>query len=102
MVDKFIENGFKRYNEKCIFRPHASFLLQKRIENDKNETKYFINVYVYDITKNQKSFEFECEIIFYKNDKPFTIIFKVTNPEESEIIAEEFFSNMKMDLDPNN
>jgi len=41
---KFIEAGYKRYNQDCL--KNCDYLLQKKV-TDEEGVKYFINIYVY-------------------------------------------------------
>ncbi len=49
-VEQFLENGYKRFENKGKQVSSADFGLQKRIEDDIGK-KYFITVWVYDWTK---------------------------------------------------
>ncbi|MHC5827479.1 MAG: hypothetical protein ACYT04_69260, partial [Nostoc sp.] len=63
----FLEAGYRQYKE-VGFR-HADFLLQKRIY-DVNGTKYFLNIYSYNL-KGEEAFE--AEVNFSKNLKLYSI-----------------------------
>ena len=54
-----LENGYKEYKINELFYPSASKHFQKRVRNDKGQTKYFINVLEYGEKQYQVDLQFE-------------------------------------------
>lgn len=46
-ADILLENEYKEFKVNKLFHPYANRMLQKRIRNDKGQTKYFITFYEY-------------------------------------------------------
>ena len=90
----FLAAGYRQYKE-VGFR-HADFLLQKRI-CDANGTKYFLNIYSYNL-KGEEAFE--SEVTLTKNLKLFTIgVSSFQSVEEIERIFEELWERMCFDYE---
>ncbi|QLE47880.1 hypothetical protein FD724_07540 [Nostoc sp. C057] len=88
----FLEAGYRQYQE-TGFR-HADFLLQKRIY-DVIGTKYFLNIYVYNIESREA---FDSEVRFTKNLKLYCItVSKFQSVEEIEKIFEDLWERMCFD-----
>lgn len=84
----FISAGYKRYDN-TGFRK-ADFLLQKSIK-DEFGTKYFLNVYVYNLDGREA---FEAEVSFTKKFKPWRLSFWAFNSiQELENAFEEMWQN---------
>ena len=54
-----LENGYKEYKVNELFHPSASKHFQKRVRNDKGQTKYFINFLEYGEEQYQVDLQFE-------------------------------------------
>ncbi|MEH1788866.1 hypothetical protein [Nostoc sp.] len=88
----FLEAGYMQYSE-TGFRA-AEFLLQKRIY-DGNGTKYFINIYAYDLQGKEV---LDSEVQFTKNLKLYCIaVSKFQSVEEIEKIFEDLWERMCFD-----
>ncbi|MHC5779695.1 hypothetical protein [Nostoc sp.] len=88
----FLTAGYRQYKE-TGFRA-AEFLLQKRI-CDVNGTKYFINIYLYDLKGEEV---FDSEVRFTKNLKLYSItVSSFQSVEEIEKIFEDLWERMCFD-----
>jgi predicted hydrocarbon binding protein len=88
----FLAAGYRQYKE-TSFR-HAEFLLQKRIY-DVIGTKYFINIYLYDLQGEEV---FDSETQFTKNLKLYCIaVSRFQSVEEIEKIFEDLWERMCFD-----
>ena len=89
---EFLDAGYRRYKN-TGFRK-AEFLLQKRIY-DVIGTKYFLNIYVYNIEIKEA---FDSEARFTKNLKLYCInVSEFQSVEEIEKIFEELWERMCFD-----
>ncbi|MFK0731391.1 MAG: hypothetical protein ACFKPT_02730 [Gloeotrichia echinulata GP01] len=90
--EDFLEAGYRQYKE-VGFR-HAEFLLQKRIR-DVNGTKYFLNIYIYDLKGKEV---LDSEARFTKNLKLYSIsVSSFQSVEEVEKIFEDLWERMHFD-----
>ncbi|MEH2384897.1 MAG: hypothetical protein V7K14_03700 [Nostoc sp.] len=88
----FLEAGYRQYKE-TGFRA-AEFLLQKRIF-DVNGTKYFLNIYLYNLESKEV---FDSEVRFTKNLKLYSItVSEFQSVEEIENIFEDLWERMCFD-----
>jgi hypothetical protein len=104
----FIDSGYKEYVNYDKSRT-ADCLLQKRIRNKDNKTKYFINVYMYDFSQYpqvniEPKIQFEAESRFNDKDEGFYTftIHKIDDINKMEEKMDELFIKMDFINDPHN
>lgn len=77
ITDKLLlENGYREW-EHDLFHQIAKKMFQKRIRNEKGQTKYFITIYEYDHYDN--TFNYEVELQFEKDKYTMNILLFAIN-----------------------
>lgn len=85
-----LENGYKKckdnlYNADCLF--------QKRIKNEKGQTKYFIDIYKYAFKVNDYKPDYEVRLITEKEKYALNILLYATKNEMTlEEIEKEVYA----------
>lgn len=97
-LDNFKLAGFREFSGTSMLgHENALCLLQKRISDDQG-TKYFINVYPYDMmlgNHTHQSFYLDCH--FERLGHSLNLSYPVESPEQAESLAEEFWTKFGCD-----
>lgn len=73
ITDKILlENGYNECEVNKLLHPYANGFFQKRIRNEKGQTRYFINFYKY--IHKDKSINYEIDLQFEKDKYTMNMI----------------------------
>lgn len=90
-----LENGYKKYRDNYY---SAKCLFQKRIENEKGQTKYFIDIYKYVLKHNDNVPLYEVRLVTEKEKYWLNILlYAIDNMTLDEI--EQEVQNIWFNLD---
>ena len=73
-----LENGYKKFSDSLY---NADCLFQKRIKNEKGQTKYFIDIYKYTFKINDYKPDYEIRLVTKKEKYALNILLCATKNE---------------------
>ena len=91
ITDKILlENGYKKFSDDLY---NADCLFQKRIKNEKGQTKYFIDIYKYTFKINDYKPDYEIRLVTEKEKYALNILLYATKNEMTlEDIEKEVYA----------
>lgn len=95
----WIEDGFRYYpnDPSLLIKNGADCLLQKRIKDQDGRTKYFVDIYPYQLTGGMI---YMTELHLKRGGDFFAItLHSAKSPEHAKAIAEEVWTKLGMDFD---
>lgn len=85
-----LENGYKKFSDGLY---NADCLFQKRIKNEKGQTKYFIDIYKYTFKINDYKPDYEIRLVTEKEKYALNILLYATKNEMTlEEIEKEVYA----------
>lgn len=84
----FLDKGYTKFENRTKYR-NADYLLQKRVRDEDGNTKYFITIYVYDLSEfGIDKVSYEADSIMWDNpedsDSSYTIKISVNDIDDME------------------
>ena len=92
ITDKILlENGYNEWEVNKLFHPYANSFFQKRIRNEKGQTRYFIAFYKY--IHKDKSINYEVDLQFERDQYVMNIrMFAIDENMTLEEIEQEVYA----------